>query len=245
MSVNIINSLSEYGLNRQQTDIYLHLVKSLESNVTQIERATSIPRATIYKALDRLQKDNLVSKFRKRKVLHFTPTNINQLQDNLERKLDIVSSAIPILKGMVNTASLEPTIRILSGKDGIRNMWEQMHETFQSERISKIYALGGRGANKLHPKYFKEWKLKTIQMGVTTYITLPEETRGYGTLDKKIVRKFYPNTFSFEGTLDIYGNNIAIASFDKETPHATIIKSNELAELFKQVWSLVWSMSSD
>ena len=243
--MNIQTGLLAYGLNKQQSDIYVALVELLEANVTDLEKKTKIPRATIYKALDVLQREGLVSTFKKNKVQHFTVTNVKRLEHNMHERLQTIQDITPLLKGLVQTAQRGPRIQLLEGKDGVKQAWEELHEVVKTTNHRDMYAIAGTGPHQAHPRYFKDWQTKLEKAGVNKYLCLPERYRHTRRRHKTRFARFFPNTFLFEGALNIIGDTVSLITLEGKNPHATVIHSKELAGMFKKVWDLVWSLSQE
>src|SRR3989344_5313655 len=64
----IIESLEEYGFTRNESQIYVFLLKQIEATAFEISKSTRIPRATVYVTLESLTKQGFVSQSRKNKT---------------------------------------------------------------------------------------------------------------------------------------------------------------------------------
>ena len=153
-----------------------------------------------------------------------------------------MTTATPVLRDLVYTADIRPQIKLLVGKDGMQSMWEDIYQTCRKNRIKDMYAIGSQGPRSINPKYFPTWEKKIKTLGTTLHIAVPKPIEGYVPPRPYDIR-FYPKEYKTGGTFTIYGNKVAIGTFDKDRPHATIIESKAIAAQFKQLWELVWSFS--
>lgn len=252
MSQKILKSLEKYGLNKKSSKVYLSLVKRLEANISDISKDTSIPRATVYKILIDLEKQDLVSKLMKNRVRYYTLTKINQLERNLREKQDAISNIIPELKNLVFTAKKDSSVKILNGKEGVRLMWEDIMDSFKTSSCKDNFAIAGEGAQKFHPRYFSEWKKTQKKLKIAPQIIYPESLRVVHEKSTRannsshVEKRYTNNDISFEGAINLYaGRKVAIASFDDKKPHLIIIDSPEIYKLFLMLWRLMWLHAHD
>jgi predicted transcriptional regulator len=241
--MNTYNALLSYGFSETEAKIYHFLIEHLEANVAQIHRDIPIPRATIYKALTKLEAMGFVSRFKKNKIITFTVTNVNKMETDLKERLEIVQAATPLLKEMVFTADARPNVQLLVGADGLKDMWEDIYNTCKALDIKEVNSVGSTGPRSVHRKYFPTWEGKMKRLRCTIKIAVPELVRQYGS-HEPYVNKYYPDDFKTGGTFTIYGNKVAIGNFG-DKPHATIIESPIIAAQFMQMWKMIWFFSKD
>ena len=247
MSREIIQALEKYGLSKFESMVYLALVKRLEANITDIAKDISLPRATVYKVLDSLEKKKLVSKLMKNKVRHYTLTNLKQLDKNLLEKREALENILPDLRQLIFTAQKDSSVKILTGKGGLYLMWEDIIESFKKSSCKDNYAIAGLGARNFQPRYFPQWKRRQKALGIKPKIIYPESVRLlHSNNSSHIDQRYIPDDIIFTGAINLYaGQKVAIASFDKKKPHAVIIHSPEIYQLFLMVWKFMWTNALD
>lgn len=247
MTKNILKTLEKYGLSKQESKIYFALVKRLEANITELSKDTNIPRTTVYKILDSLEKNNLVSKLMKNKIRYYTLTRLKQLETNLSEKQDALAEIMPDLKSLIFSASKDPSVKILTGKAGLQTMWEDIISSLEKSSNKENFAIAGLGARQFQPRYFPKWKKRQQKLSLKPKIIYPESLRklhekskGLGN-SKHIEQRYIPDDVMFKGAINLYaGQKIAIASFDTKKPHVVIIDSPEMVQLFLMLWKFMW-----
>jgi sugar-specific transcriptional regulator TrmB len=245
--MNTLSALKAYGLNEHESAVYMRVVTHLEANVTQIERGTLIPRATIYKALEKLEEHNLISKFKKNKVLHVTPTSINQLEKNLESKLDGIRMVIPDLRSMVNTAERASGLEFSVGVDNVKAVYEKMFEIMRSHNEKTLYIISGGNSHTLMRDYLDNWKRRVSKERITTKIIRPRKSLPYSrkVTIPNIERRYYPDSYDFGGSVHIFSGHIVLVTFNPKKPQATLIASDDMNFMMKNIWNLLWNVSKE
>lgn len=245
--MDIQKGLETYGLSREASQIYIILTKKLEASVSDIAEEVRIPRSTIYKILDSLERDGFVTHFRKNKVLHFSVTNASRFSAVLEEKQNAINSIVPNLNDLIYTASKKPEIKLFTGREGLKLMFEDIIKVYESGDLKESFTIAGHGANKWFPKYFKLWKSRAGKSKTQINMIFPEFFRKTRIERGAYITKyrFIPDEFSYEGTMVLFGDKIAIASFKEEKAHAVIIRSQEIADLFMQIWKFFWAAAKE
>ena len=122
----IKQALEEYGLSRNETNVYLNCLKLGICSVYKLSEKTFLPKSTCYDTLKSLKQKGLVSSIIKNKKKHFEAADPEKLIGILEEKKSKIESIIPSLGLMKRTATEKPQIEIFSGKEGVKTIFESV-----------------------------------------------------------------------------------------------------------------------
>src|SRR3989338_7850208 len=95
-------ALEQYGFTKNETSIYIYLLKYIEATAFGIAKATDVPRSTVYITLESLKKQGFISQFRKNNVAFFTAESPNRLISNLKQKEEIMETIMPQIRAIMS-----------------------------------------------------------------------------------------------------------------------------------------------
>ena len=241
--MNTTEQLIEYGLSEREAKIYLFLIKHLEATAHFIAQGTAIPRATVYLTIESLKRHGLVSSSKKNNVTYFLAESPNRLKKIAEEKLSMADLLIPQLRSMIHSERFSPNVKQYVGKEGLKNVFEDILETLDHSKIKRLYAVSDSEVQKSLPKYFPEWVRRREKLGVITHM-LAEDEGGQEIFQSNELRevRLFPSHISFDCSFDIYADKIALISIQKDQIYATVIDSPATAATFKQIFQLMWDM---
>lgn len=129
-------ALSGIGLNEAEIRVYQASLSLGTRPASIIAEKAGLKRSHTYNILSTLQQKGIVQEVIKNSVRHFTcsPPHAligiidNQLGD-LEQKKRSLESVIPILQGMLGGLARQPKVRFFQGKQGIREIFEDILRT--------------------------------------------------------------------------------------------------------------------
>lgn len=240
--------LESFGLTRNESAVYLQLLRLSEGSAFAISKSAKMPRATAYLTLDSLKRKGLVSEYRKNNVLYFAAESPNRLMDIVERKKEIASMAIPRLHALSGTGQEQPSVKMYLGKQGIKQVFEEILDAIKRNNLHEIVCMSHPELYERLPKYFPQWVKRRSQAGPINRIILPVQAKGHSeTREEGLKRKIriLPSGAEFQLTFYIYGDRLALFSFKGPEPHALVIQSPAIADAFHRLFELIWSMSSE
>lgn len=240
----ILNALKKYGLSENEAHVYKYLLFRPEATAYEIAKNLDIPRATMYKVLDSLVRQQLASKFKKNNVVYFALESTRQLVEHLEDKKRIIESVLPEMQGIIENASMRgPQVRLYTGKEGAKIVWEEILETLEKKKIKEIYSTSRHNLFEVFPRYFSEWIKRREALGVRAKLIYPESDRVKAWQPNELLeRKFLPAAYPFTSDILIYGNRTAMFSHGRSKMHSVIIESADLTNMFKVFFLYMWNM---
>ena len=137
------NMLTEIGLSKNESEIYLVLLKKGESTVYQISSNSSISRPNVYDILKKLQEKGLVSSIIKNNKKYFSATNPSLLLNILKEKERNLMNILPSLNKLYEEEKNNVVVEIFQGLNGLKVIMEDML------KAKEIIIFNGVDINKL------------------------------------------------------------------------------------------------
>jgi sugar-specific transcriptional regulator TrmB len=238
---NISQLLEGYGLSERESKVYLYLLQKLEDTVLGVANATNIPRTTVYTILTNLKEQNLVSSFRKNKIQFWSPESINQLQANVKRKEDVVSSLLPLLKDIVaRSHNNDSSVRLFTGIEGLKVVWEDVISYSETKKIPLMCAISHNSLFQILPKYFPAWLERRKKAKIFAKLIINKNDFIH-TEDSQEVR-YMDEKYLFPGEITIYGDKVAMFIFEKNHYEAIIIDSPTFTQMVQGIFNFTWDM---
>ncbi len=240
--------LQKLGFSDIEIIVYLHIVDSLEISAYEIAKDLAMSRATVYKVLERLKKHNLVLEVRKNNVKQYHTESYKIFKSELEEKAHLVDELIPLLRNRSEDAGLqEPLTKMYTGVRGLKVVWDDIIEQYKSLKPSHIYV-------STHPSLFNTFPgvLQRIQerrdIGIVGRIMYPASERENikniekGGFDQI---RFYDDRFGYNGEVTVYGEKVALFTFNQKKPLAIVIESKEMSEMMKNMLLGMWASAKE
>ncbi len=215
LSKNLIKLLH---LNDIEQEILVSLERA-DLNVSQIAKATKIPRTTLYTAIDSLQDRNLIRMRKQGKSTILSPISTNHLAEILENEsIQMVEHGTFTLKNRKAAQNLQnpsqSAITFIYGKDAMLNVWIELAHT-SNHRLQCI-----------QPTSSLETVLKKYEPSV--FIPLNNAIK-----KNKVVMETIVNENSFSTYMDTYKTKPhiqkqIIQSFIGRATDTTMVKNNLL-----------------
>ena len=238
--MNLSDQMLQFGLNMNQAKTYLALLELGQTGVIPLARKTGIKRTTLYDLLEELEKKQLVARTQKDAKRLFLALDPSNLEKTLEEKREKLEKLMPALKALVNTTGTKPVIRYYEGLEGIKEVYRDTLSyngellAFVSENI----------LDKLGQEFADEYKEKRKKANIQVRILVPQKPELQKELatakeDLRTYRFVSAEKYPFTMELNIYGNKIALMSFQEEL--GIIIESNEIAQNLRYLFELAWN----
>ena len=252
MWVNLLEHLKNIGLSDNEAKVYMAMLELGPSPVVEIARKAEVNRPTAYVQIESLKKNGLVSTQTKGKKQLYIAESPEHLEDMLDRKLREVSvskeefsGVLPDLISLYQSAGHRPTVRFFEGKSGITQIQSLLLKSGVKEVLG-ITALDD--VLKILPKHSENYTPERVKKGIRSRLiysysdgpTLKEQ-------DERMLREskfIQPEKMPFKGDITIYGNNVAITSFEGNVS-GVVIEHPEIAKSFRQFFEFLWQQSDN
>ncbi len=244
--MELLQTLEEFGLNKNESVVYLALLQMGPSAVLAIARHTALKRPTVYLILDSLIEKGLVVVVPKEKKKLFLALPPSRLEEEMERKTNLIRQVMPELSALYRSETAKPSIKFFESNEGMFEVYREITKRsdikeimtfFSPEAIPKKF----EQVYELLIKLFKERKVRAREI-----ISAPPPRHFYLEQLKHLSNyhaRLAPKEFKFSSDTIIYGNKIAIFSFKKH--FALIIESDDVVNSFKSLFELAWQSAEN
>ena len=239
----IVSKLAEFGLDTKSSKIYLFLLKNKDIPVYKIAKGTQMPRTTVYKLLDKMESEGIVSMWNKNNVKHYFAENPEKLKKILDKKQEALGEIFGQLKNIFSLENDNPKTSVLMGKDGVKMTFENMLEKTCLEKIKTLYVFSEPQLTELMPKFFLNWReRKNKRTDAFTQLIVPQgvsQNQNYKSDNLRETREM-PNDFPFNGSVNIIGDSVYFFSFKEDEVYSIIIESSIVAGMLTQMFQYIW-----
>lgn len=227
--------LNELGLSKNESKIYLSLLKYGPMQLKDLTKTTGQYRANSYYAIEKLLKKGLISLTFEGKKKIYSAINPNRLKSILEEKENKLEKILPELSSLF-IGKEKPKIDILYGKEGLKTILDDEIET--GETINVIQS-SETVESKLEFYLLEKYRIKRARKKMKMRILYSRKDNEWALKAKKIpLTEVRVGKESSSVTLDIYGDKTVIA-FGKE-PTIVRITDKETAKRFLGFFELSW-----
>ncbi|MBW2991041.1 hypothetical protein KY348_05045 [Candidatus Woesearchaeota archaeon] len=242
MSQKIMEGLTQAGLTKTETKVYLVLLELGESLAGKIADNANLYRKNVYDALNNLHKKGLVSFVIKSNRKHWQAIDPRRISSIMNEKLELVRSIIPGLSEKFKTKIKTREVIYFEGLRGMKSFYDDMYKEGKN-----IYIIGATGKAYTALKYFiHSWIRKMNKIRTNIYVLWNSDSinRGNFIRELKSNNRVLPRNFSTPTQIFIYGNKSAILMWSEE-PLCVLIKSKEITNGFKKYSNFMWGLSED
>jgi predicted transcriptional regulator len=230
-----VKELTKIGLTESEAIIYHAVLKLGTCSVKDISKECGFHRTNIYDILEQLKEKGLISFSKEGKVMHYSPSDPNNLYELLREKKEILDKVFPELNSFYNNSSEEIKVEVYKGTEGMKSAWRDM-----IKEGKPLFGFGVKGQlrEKL-PLFAQQW-LRDIKSKKIPY---------YGIYTKRGDNPFYYTEIRYVSeelsspvATFIYGDKININIWDPDLV-AIIIKSKLVASMYKKHFDLLWKIA--
>lgn len=241
-----MNTLSAAGLSDNEAKAYEALLERPAWKPSELARHIGESRTNCYKLLDNLVGLHLAEKMSTTKTLRYRalhPARLNELAQarrlEQEQLASSLNTSLPHLTSQFTKISELPGIKVFSGKENIKTIFEDMlavNKDIHLIRSAHDVAFYGDA-------FFTDFKKKRAAHSITTHALTPLLRDGIEhSVDDDafgIVRTWLPRG-SYDSSVewDIYGDKVAILIYTDEEI-ALLIESKALADSLRQLIELL------
>jgi len=246
-----IETLQTVGLTKNESIVYLALLKLGTSKVGNILHASNLNSGKIYEILDGLEKKGLVSESIINNVRHFTASSPKQLLDYLEQKKqgiekeeNLIKKSLPELEKLRETTVKEPMAVTYFGLRGLKTA---VDEAFKS--IGKSDEILAMGVTKFKDEkineFWKNWSPKRIKKKIIAKHIFSEKSDYFQAFknmkytEAKVLKGITPVT------VDIFGEDKVLILNYKKSISCILIHDKNTVTSFRQFFHQLWRLAKN
>lgn len=217
--------------------VYLAILETPKSNISEISRNSLVKRTTVYLALESLLESGFISKTVKGKVILYVPENPDAILHLFEEKKRNLEKSMPLLKDLFHQNKVHNDIRMFTWRKQIDNLYEIV-----ASSSTEIYAFFS--PSKYHKIFWKghEVPFNTYVLGrrVKLY-DLVEHTVEWKEYLKSVEHSWRLLPKEFENNwmdMLIFEDQVAIVLFDSLT--GILIKDKNISSFMRTMFKCMW-----
>jgi len=239
--------LEELGLSRNESKIYLFLLKNGSTTTGPIIKNTQIANSRVYESLNSLIKKGLVTYTIQKNGKHFRAEDPSKLLEIAEERKKKIQKMLPDMINLKSLKTPETTSAVYEGFDGFKTAFKKIIDDCPdkgtiyilgfSEHTYKTRSLRTFISNMNLKSEKKKQKLKVI-LDVSTKDGLGKDREK----EKFTEVRYMPEKYISPAAIDITGDYVYIFLWEKK-PYVFMIKNKMIAESFKAYFNFLWSIS--
>ncbi|MDP2750782.1 MAG: helix-turn-helix domain-containing protein [Nanoarchaeota archaeon] len=247
--MDIKKVLQETGLAGNEVKVYLALLDLGSALAGEITKKSGVNRTTVYDALDKLIEKGLVSYAIKanRKYFEAAPPErivkyLDEKENAIKQKRDLISSILPELEARRKLSREPQEATIYKGKHGLKSIAEDVLKTKK-----ELLVFGAEGKFvEIFMHYAEQWHMKRGILKIPVKIIYNEKIRAKKSKANFPIlqMRFNPNADDTPATTWIYGDKTAIIVWSDQ-PIATLIRSKDVADSYRQFFNILWNSSKE
>ncbi|OGE74047.1 MAG: hypothetical protein A3C49_03965 [Candidatus Doudnabacteria bacterium RIFCSPHIGHO2_02_FULL_42_25] len=246
--MKITETLEQLGLHPNEVKIYLAALELGQANITELSAKVSIPRTTVREHIDEMLQKGLLNQFEKHGRTILIAVEPSRLLAHEQAKEVALSSILPELEAIREKSGIQkPIIRTFFGLSEIRQIYDDMIAT--KHPILGVDAfrdgreiLGMDFMNSFVQRRYEHF-LKIRLIVEKTPAALELQARDSDQLRRT---RFLPDNFELRRTANfIYGNKVAMISFNRKEPTGIVIEDPDTAHTMSIFFESLWNQSTD
>ena len=241
------NILEELGLTKNESTIYLFLLKVGETTTGSIIKETGIANSRVYESLSSLISKGLVSYNIQKDGKHFqaaSPSKFSEIEEQRKKK---IQEMLPQLNSMMNSSQKETSTAVYEGYEGFKTAFKRIIDDCPNN--DEIFVLGfsePKTKSESLRLFLSNMNLKSAQKKQKLKLILDssvKQTLGKDREKEKNTEvRYLPKGYITPTAIDIFQDFVYIFMWD-EKPFVFMIKNKFIAESFKQYFNVLWTIS--
>lgn len=142
--------LQQLGISEKASKIYVTALSLGTSSIQDLAQKSGLKRPTTYLHVDELLAQGLLTKIPIGKKEYFVAVNPSVLEQRATQQLAQIKDAIPDLKRLQDTAQGKPSITILEGEKGIKQIYNEICNANNIRFWGKISTIETTFGNNIH-----------------------------------------------------------------------------------------------
>jgi HTH-type transcriptional regulator, sugar sensing transcriptional regulator len=239
--------LIDLGLKDKEAEVYLAVLSTKKSTVTDINKKSDIARTNIYQYLEALLKKGLIYKTTTKKRIHYSAEDpkkiiafLNREQRKIEEKKNNIEKIMPELKNIFSDSLEKPAIKFYEGREGIQSIYKEIvathkniYSVFSAENFFKLFTY----------KENHEILMKLQSNGGMLYNLMEKSEETTRRLrikeyDSFVKTKILPERIKFKTDLLVAGDALALISFKNLV--GIVIEDQAIADMQRSMIKLLW-----
>lgn len=225
--------LLKIGFTSNEAKIYLALLGSGQSAVSEISKKTGIERVHCYSILEKIAEKGYVSHLMVEGIKHFSAAEPQKILDDLQEKEAEMKNALPKLIALAKIG--KPTkVEVFRGNKGISYLLRDIL------REGKDYVVFGEEGNfqKQLPIEFRKFLNEIVRKNIKEKVLAIEGTKGL-LKTKNTSLKYTLKEFLSPSSTVVFGEKTCIVIWTNP-PTTIMITDKSVADSYENYFKLIW-----
>lgn len=236
-------ALQAAGLTKNESKVYLALLKLNTATASEITKSSRVHRVNVYDALERLREKGLISSIMRSNKRIYEAASPEQLLKLLKEKEEIVQGALPSLRQEFTLKRDQQLVHFFIGPEGVMQAYYMM-----LKQQKTIYAIGGSGFNRKYLKHrhvmFNKDRIAQGVHGKVLYYEFTRKDKNSGwSSDELMEIKYIPDEFQTPGMVDICGDVVVNLLPTADTLMAIVIENRLIADTYREFFRFMWQFA--
>ncbi|MCA9486374.1 hypothetical protein H6501_00180 [Candidatus Woesearchaeota archaeon] len=239
--------LRKIGLSKNESTIYLFLLRSGSTTTGRIIKETRIANSRVYETLNALTDKGLVSYTVQKNGKHFKAEDPSSLLEHEKERLDKIKVLLPQLESIQNQSEELTSTAVYEGFKGFKTAFAKIIIDCPEDKEIKIIGFSEQAyANKSLRDFIVNMNLKSVQKRQKLKILMDKKSKS--SLGKDRARekysevKYMPEGYISPAAIDIFEDYVYIFLWEKK-PFVFAIKNQLIANSFSTYFKFLWSMA--
>jgi len=237
-------ALQEIGLTEIEAKVYVTLLGLGGAGAGEIIKKTGLHKATVYNVLQQLIEKGVVSYILAGKERFFKAEDPDVFLDMLKYKEQQLKDILPELKRKIGSEKKEQEATIYSNVRGIRTVCESILDELKPNGTYLDFGVSGLFKDVMGAYWF-QWQKKKKLFKIKSKCIFDESVRQR----KEILQNYFgakkfvgKESYSPVDTM-IYNDKVVLFIWNAKPPLAVKIKSNDVAEAYRNQFKLLWKIA--
>lgn len=241
--------LQELGLSKNESAIYLFLLKHGESTSGPIIKGTRIANSRVYESINNLLAKGLITYNMQKNGKHFNAVNPSKLKELEEERMRKVEFLLPSLRQMISKEKSNTLTAIYEGFEGFKTAFNRIIEDCPEKET--IYIIGFSEqpyANESLRTFLANMNLKSAKKKQNLKILMDAKSKptlGRDRKKEKFTRvRYMPQGYISPIAVDVFQDYTYMFLWE-EKPFVFMIKNSQIAQSFKQYFNFLWNLAKE
>ena len=241
--------LEELGLTKNESLIYLFLLRQGETTTGRIIKETQIANSRVYESLNSLIQKGLVSYNVQKNGKHFKAEDPKKFNDIEEQRKKKIQELLPQLSLLKNQEQKETITAVYEGYEGFKTAFRKIIDDCpKNGEISILGFSEPESKSESLRLFLSNMNLKSIQKKHKLKIILDSSTRETLGKDREKEKntevKYMPKGYITPIAIDIFEDYLYMFLWE-EKPFVFMIKNKKIAESFSTYFNFLWKIAKN
>ena len=244
--------LSRAGLDDKEAAIYETLLKNGQQGVLELSKKSPYKRGDLYNILYSLRDKGIVEQTIKDKKIQFRPRDPYRLkeyiveQEQKYREADgLIDSVLPGLSEMFKMTTERPVVRVIGGLEGIKELYE---DTLKVGKPIEAFLEASESEPRVWRWLRDSYVGRRVKAGIPARVIVSAgedknsaDYLAHDATELRETRVVAKNLFPCKLEIQIYGNKVSFANYNKnDALIAVIIDNKNIADTMRGLFELAW-----